>query len=317
MLRFALVTASAALLYGSPAASLSPVAPVVSADTSPSFAWTGTVPSGGWLRIRNLAGTVEVRRGSGNTVEVHATPEPTADRWWNGGSVQSVRFVTQRQGNDVVVCAISDDMPKCDANALSRDGDWNDDWHPQPMHVIVQLPAGVSVQAGTMHGDLDIANAGAEVIARSGHGNVVVNHVAGPLTASTGHGNVDIRNAASRVSANTGHGNVYVTGASSVTRATTGHGDVTVELASSAATDHTDMRIETGHGNINVTAPRSLSGDVDLRTGHGRVSTNFPLTMDENDRYSRNESAHGTLGGGGRSVRLSSGHGDVSLNAGR
>jgi DUF4097 and DUF4098 domain-containing protein YvlB len=73
---------------------------------------------------------------------------------------------------------------------------------------------------------------------------------------------------------------------------------------------------ETGHGNVRVHAPRSLSGDVDLHTGHGSVSSDFPLSTNGEGRHERSGSAHGIIGGGGRSVRLSSGHGDVSLSTG-
>lgn len=316
-----IVAASIVLLHGFSANEHSTPTQVAStpvtatSDTSANFAWSGTVPDGGWLRIRNLAGTVEVRRSSGNTVDIRATPEPTSSRWlWIRPPLQSVRFVTQRQGAEVVVCAVSRDKPNCSANDLSSP-DNDDDWHPQPMHVIVQLPAGISLQAGTMHGDVTIADAGAAVVARSGHGDISIRHVAGTIDASTGHGDMEVVDAAKQVTARTGHGNIHVSGTAAI-HANTGHGNIVANLAGSSATGTNDMMFETGHGNVSVVAPKTLNGDVDLHTGHGRVSSDFPLTMSSEDRHSRNESAHGSLGSGGRSVRLSSGHGDVSLTTG-
>jgi hypothetical protein len=316
VIRTAVIAASVALLHGFSATDPSTLTPVTAtADTSANFAWSGTMPAGGWLRIRNLAGSVEVRRSSGNTVDVRATPEPTSDRWfWSGPPLQSVKFVTQRQGSDVVVCAVSRDKPNCDANDFSSP-DNDDDWHPQPMHVIVQLPAGISLQAGTMHGDLSITDAGAAVVARSGHGDISIRNVVGTINANTGHGDMDIVNATKQVTARTGHGNIHVSGAGAV-HANTGHGNIVAHLAGIAATSANDMMFETGHGNVSVVAPRTLSGDVDLHTGRGRVSSDFPLTMNDGGRHSRNESAHGVLGSGSRSVRLSTGHGDVSLTSG-
>ncbi len=313
MIRAALVATSVALLHGVPVTRPSTAVRTTIADTS-SFNWTGTVPTGSWLRVRNIAGTVEVRHASGSTISVHATKEPESDRWtWDSSPVEPVRFVTERHGSDVVVCAISNAVPRCDPNDLSSpDRNWNDDWHPQAMHIVVQLPAGVSLQTGTMHGDLVISDASAEVIARSGHGNVSVRNVAGVLIVGTGHGDVDVINAESQVTANTGHGNVTVSSGGAV-HATTGHGDIVVSLASAAAAGSNNMMFQTGHGNVSVSAPRSLSGDIDLHTGRGHVSTDFPLTMNDASRYDRAESAHGTLGGGGRTVRLSSGRGDINL----
>jgi putative adhesin len=308
------VTASVMLFHGftdTDPSTLIGVTPV--SDTSPSFAWSGTVPDGGWLKIRDLAGTIEVRRAPGNTVDVRATQEPGTSPWaWIRGPVQAVRFVTQRQGSEVVICAVSDDKPSCDANDLSSPhSGWNAEWRPQPMHIVIQLPAGISLQAGTMHGDLSITDAGAAVIARSGHGTISIRNVAGTITANTGHGDLDILNAAKQVTARTGHGNIHVSSAGAV-RANTGHGDIVANLTGIAGGSN-DMMFETGHGNVSVVAPKALNGDVDLNTGRGSVSSDFPLTISDQGRHSRTGSEHGILGSGGRSVRLSTGHGDISL----
>ena len=313
MLKTAIVAASVMLFHGFPATDPSTLTAVTTIpDTSANFRWTGTVPDGSWLRIRNLAGSVEVQHTAGSTIDVRAVKEPDSDRWvWFGRSIQPVRFVTQRQGSDVVICAISDEKPTCDANDLSSPDD-DDDWHPQPMHIVVLLPAGVSLQAATRHGDLRIADASAAVIATSGHGSISIQNAAGTISANTGHGDLDIRNAARQVTAQTGHGNIHVSSAGAV-RANTGHGDIVAELTGTAAAGPNDMMFETGHGNVTVVAPRALSGDVDLHTGRGSVSSDFPLMMGDQGRHSRTDSAHGVLGSGGRSVRLSTGHGDISL----
>lgn len=313
MIKAVLVVTSGILLTGF-SGHLQPITRITTvADTSANFSWTGSIPSGGWLRIRNLAGSVEVTRGSGSTVEIHASPEPRAQSWWDQDRIEPVRFVTQRQGTDFTVCAISASVSDCDPdNFSSPNNGWNDA-HPQPMHIVVRLPAGVSLQVGTMHGDLQIANVSGDVVARSGHGDISIRNAGGPVNANSGHGNVDIVNAATRVTASTGHGNVHVSSDGAV-RATTGHGNVNVELAAAAATGTDDMTFETGHGDVSVIAPKTLSGDVDMHTGHGRVSSDFSLSSSGHDRYSRSGSERGTLGNGGRSVRLTSGHGDVSLN---
>lgn len=313
MIIAAIVVASGTLLTGL-SGHLQPVSHISAVpDTSATFSWTGSVPSGSWLRIRNLAGSVEVTHGTGHTIEIHASPEPRVNGWWDGDRIEPVSFVTQRHGTDVTVCAISASVPRCDPDNLSSpNSSWND-VHPQPMHFVVQLPAGVSLQVGTMHGDLQIASVGGAVVARSGHGDISIQNAGGPVNANSGHGNVDIVNAATRVTASTGHGNIHVSGDGAV-RATTGHGNVNVELAATVATGTDDMTFETGHGDVTVIAPKALSGDVDMHAGHGRVSSDFSLSSSGQDRYSRSASERGTLGNGGRSIRLSSGHGDVSLD---
>ena len=51
------------------AASLPPQRSNVSRDNS--FNWTGKVPAGRWIRIRNLNGSITVGQASGDNVEVH------------------------------------------------------------------------------------------------------------------------------------------------------------------------------------------------------------------------------------------------------
>ncbi len=293
-------------LHGSPSASHR-------AASSTDFHWTGTVPAGSWLRVRNLAGNVEVRQARGNTVDVTATREPDADRWFWNAPIEPVHFIAQNRGSDVLVCAESKSVPGCDPDDInSPDGAMN--WRPQPMHVVVELPAGVSIQSATTHGDLLLADVRGAVLARTGHGQISIHDVSGTVNASSGHGDLAITNAAAQVSANTGHGDISVSSNGAV-RANTGHGDITATLGSNAALDSGDLMFSTGHGNVNVRAPGNLTGDVDLHTGRGGVSTSFPLTMDDG-RNSRSESARGVLGASHRVVKLESGHGDISLTRG-
>ncbi|MDQ6738527.1 MAG: DUF4097 family beta strand repeat-containing protein [Gemmatimonadota bacterium] len=287
-----------------------------SAATASDFHWSGTIPAGAWLRIRNLSGNVEVRRAQGTTVDVSATPEPTSDRWsFLSGPIEPVTFVTRNSGSDVVVCAVSKSVPDCAADDFN--GPRNQmNWSPQPMRIVVQLPAGVSIQSGSMHGDLLIAGTRGAVVASTGHGQISVSDVSGTVSASSGHGDLKLSGIASQVKASTGHGDINVS-ANGPVQASTGHGDIVVALGATAAAGTGDMSFSTGHGNVSVRAPRDLRGTIDISTGNGQVSTDFPLTMsDEHNRSrprSRPRSAHGTLGDNNRSVRMSSGHGDISL----
>ncbi len=276
------------------------------------YHWSGSVPPGGWLRVRNLSGSIEVRRASGSTVQVDATREPDSDRWsWGLSRTEPVTFTMQKHGSDVDICTVSNSVTNCDPNDISSSGGSMNS-HPQAMHIVVQLPADVSMQTVTMHGDLLVANTRGAVIATTGHGAITIHDVSGDVKASSGHGDVEISNASARVNANTGHGDITVSGSNSVV-ANTGHGNIEVSLANNAAPSSGDMSFTTGHGDVSVRAPKSLSADIELHTGRGEVNTDFPLTRDDEGRHSRSASAHGRIGAGGRSVSLSTGHGDVSF----
>src|SRR5690349_4972709 len=61
------------------------------AQTEP-FNWSGRVPAGRWIRIRNLSGSITVGAASGDNVEV------TAAKRWRRGDPNSVRFETKKFG---------------------------------------------------------------------------------------------------------------------------------------------------------------------------------------------------------------------------
>ena len=311
MIKTAVLAVSAITLFSMRPTLLTTHSPATP-DSASDFHWSGSIPAGSWLRIRNLSGNVEVRRASGSTVDVSASPEPSSDRWsFLSGPVEPVSFVTGNSGSDVVVCAVSKSVPDCAADELN--GPRNQmNWSPQPMRIVVQLPAGVSIQSGTMHGDLLIAGTRGAVVASTGHGQISVSDVSGTVSASSGHGDLKLSGIAGQAKASTGHGDINVA-ANGPVQASTGHGDVVVALGASAATGTGDMAFSTGHGNISVRAPRDLRGTIDISTGNGEVSTDFPLRMSDERNRSRSRSAHGTLGDDNRSVRMSSGHGDISL----
>lgn len=286
--------------------------PIHTVAATSDYHWSGSIPSGGWLRIRDLSGSIEVRRASGSTVQVDATREPDSDRWsWGQSRPEPVTFTMRKHGSDIEICAVSNSITNCDPDDMSLNGGSTNS-HSQAMHIVVQLPADVSMQTVTMHGDLLISDTRGAMIATTGHGAITIHDASGDVKASSGHGDVEITGTSARVNANTGHGDIKVSGSNSVV-ANTGHGNIEVSLASNAAPNSGDMSFTTGHGNVTVRAPKSLSADVELHTGRGEVTTDFPLARDDESRHSRSASAHGRIGAGGRSVQLNTGHGDVSF----
>ena len=75
------------------------------------FNWSGKIPAGGWIRIRNLNGPITVSPATGDNVEVVATKR------WRRGDPAVVHFSTEKFGkNDesVVICAIWGERTTCD-----------------------------------------------------------------------------------------------------------------------------------------------------------------------------------------------------------
>jgi hypothetical protein len=123
-------------------------------------------------------------------------------------------------------------------------------------------------------------------------GNIEINSVRGQMRVSTASGDVEVRNVSGEVSARSASG------------------DVDVEITSLEGTGN--MKFASASGDVNVRLPASLDADVKLSTISGSVKTDFPIEV-RHPRYGPGSNASGRLGGGSRTLHISSASGDVSL----
>lgn len=151
------------------------------------FTWSGKIPEGRWITVRNMNGTVEVERGTSDKVEVSAT------RHTKRGDPDFVRFEVRKYGpneQDVLICALWGENTQCDADGYrsrnDRRGRENEVW----VEFRVRVPQGVKVGAHSVNGEVRVDGVAAEVDAQSVNGSVVVSTLSGPVNASTVNGSV-------------------------------------------------------------------------------------------------------------------------------
>jgi hypothetical protein len=151
------------------------------------FTWAGKIPEGRWINVRNLNGTVEVERGSGDKVEV------TATKHTKRGDPDYVRFEVRKYGpndQDVLICALWGENSDCDEDGYrsrnNRGTRNNDVW----VEFRVRVPRGVKVGAHSVNGEVRVADVSAEVDAESVNGSVLVSTIGGPVNARTVNGSV-------------------------------------------------------------------------------------------------------------------------------
>jgi DUF4097 and DUF4098 domain-containing protein YvlB len=112
------------------------------------------------------------------------------------------------------------------------------------------------------------------------------------MRLSTASGDVEVKDVAGEVSARSASG------------------DVDVEIGSLEGTG--DMKFASASGDVHVRLPASLDADVRMSTISGTVKTDFPIEVKQ-PRYGPGSNARGRLGGGTRSLQITSASGDVSL----
>ena len=272
----------------------------VTARGDSAFAWTGRIPAGARLTIHSPHGAIEVTAASGESAEVRAVKR-------GRGDFDEVAFRTVREGNDVVICVVHDDEDDCGSDGVERGGRRRVRDTPRT-DFTVRLPRGVHIEANSGNGDVSVVGATADVGVHSGNGEVRVGAGANEVDATTGNGEVEVEEARGPVTARSGNGDVHVRTAAGPVSATTGNGEVVARMSSIRGEG--DMEFRTGNGEVRVEVPEGFAAVIDASMGHGRFSSDFPITLE--GRFSP-QRLRGTIGSGGRRVRLSSGNGDIEI----
>jgi DUF4097 and DUF4098 domain-containing protein YvlB len=151
------------------------------------FTWNGRIPSGRWIRVRNLSGEITVTASSSDRVEV------TATKHWRRSDPQTVRFEVRKSGRndeDVLICALWTDRTDCDDRGYESHNVRNND---VSVDFRVAVPRGVKIAVSSVNGALSVEGATSEVEATTVNGEVEATSSGGPVSASTVNGGVIAR----------------------------------------------------------------------------------------------------------------------------
>ncbi|HEX8720392.1 MAG TPA: DUF4097 family beta strand repeat-containing protein [Pyrinomonadaceae bacterium] len=143
-------------------------------------------------------------------------------------------------------------------------------------------------------------------------GNVKAEGFSGRLHLTTASGDVTVRGVGGVIRAASASGTVRVQEATGSVNASTASGDVEVELTRLEGDG--DMNFSSASGDVRVRVPSNLDARVSMATASGDLETSFPLEVKTN-RYGPGKRAEGQLGGGTRSLKLSSASGNVTLKS--
>ena len=261
------------------------------------FAWSGRVASGSTLGIKHYNGAIEVRESPNDRVEFRAERRSRRSN--------EVSFQVENTSTGVMICGVYQGRSACDTG---RRRGWDWDEGPPSSRLTVLLPKGVRLDASTGNGEVTVDKASNDVDITTGNGDVRILMTAGRVDVTTGNGELEVDGATGPVSATTGNGRVYVNTSSGPVTVTTGNGDIDVRMRTLTGTS--SMRFVTGNGSVVVAVPSNFNGEIDASTGHGEFRSDFEIRVlgRLNPRHIR-----GTIGEGGRTIRMSSGNGALEL----
>ena len=127
------------------------------------------------------------------------------------------------------------------------------------------------------------------------------------FTGKTVNGRVEAEGLSADVEARTVNGGVNVS-TTGLARASTVNGSIRVVMGNANWTD--ELAFKTVNGGIDLSVPAGLNAQVEAKTVNGDISTDFPMTV--TGTFSKRRLT-GTVGSGGRDLRLETVNGSVQL----
>jgi hypothetical protein len=152
------------------------------------FTLNETVPSGQWIRVRNVNGEIRVTSSSSGRVEVVGTKS------WRRGDPKAVRIESRKSSDgSILVCAYWTEDATCTENSYSSHNEGRNRNNDVAVDFEVRVPKGVKVGVHTVNGEVSVAGVTDEVEATTVNGAVDATSSGGPVTGSTVNGSVHAR----------------------------------------------------------------------------------------------------------------------------
>lgn len=189
---------------------------------------------------------------------------------------------------------------------IVRIGARHENLHNISIDYEIEAPANSMLDAGSGSGNVTDDGVGENAKLNSGSGNIHASGLHGSFTVGTGSGDIYAEQSGQGdVKAETGSGNIELRDLRGTLRAHTGSGNI---KAAGAPTG--PWHLGTGSGNVDYWAGDSPL-TLDASTGSGNIHTDREmLTQGSSDRHH----VTGKLNGGGPTVRVETGSGDIRVH---
>ena len=224
------------------------------------------------------------------TIERHAGSQAEAE---------ALKVKAEQDGNRIVIEAVK---PEGEGVHVG--------WHAgRSVSFVLHVPKQTDLTASSGDGSIDATGVTGTVQLKSGDGSIKAADLVGDVSVHTGDGSIDAQNVTGALDVSTGDGSVSISGAPKALKARTGDGAVNLKVATVASPSE-DWDISTGDGSITVALPSGFNAQLDAHTGDGSISADdFGLRPTGEDK----NNLQGTLGSGGRTLRIRSGDGSIHV----
>lgn len=240
------------------------------------------------LSVATGSGNVHLTQGSGNKVHIFG------------------RVKSNWGGSEARVKEIAANPPIEQTGNIIRIGARHENMHNISIDYEIEAPADVYLNASSGSGNVTDDGIGENAKLNTGSGNIHATGLHGGFSVGTGSGDIYVEQTSQGdVKAETGSGNIELKNLRGGLHAETGSGDIKV-----GGTPASLWHLQTGSGNVELwagNAPLTL----DASTGSGNVHTDKEmLTQGSTDRHH----VTGKLNGGGPTVKIETGSGDIRVH---
>ena len=242
------------------------------------------------LSIATGSGNIHLTHGSGDRIHIFGRVK---SGWGSGASEERIR-------------EIANNPPIEQTGNIIRIGARHENYHNISIDYEIEAPANSFLEANSGSGNVTDDGVGENAKLSTGSGNIHATGLQGGFNANTGSGDIYAEQTGSGdVKAQTGSGNLELKGVQGGLRAGTGSGDIKV-----TGSPTNPWHLETGSGGVEFW-PGNTGLTLDASTGSGSVHTDREmLTQGSSDRHH----VTGKIGGGGPTVRIETGSGDIRVH---
>jgi Toastrack DUF4097 len=245
------------------------------------------------LSVNTGAGYIHVTPGS--DASVHIIGHVHAAKWnsWidNGSPEQRVHEVVSN--------------PPIEQSGNTIDIGKHTDYKNISIDYEITTPKGTDLTANSGSGDIHVADLSGPAKLNTGSGSIDASGLSGRVSLETGSG--DIRSAmqsSTSVKAHTGSGSIRLKNVQGDLNAQTGSGDMEIQGQPTS-----DWRLQTGSGSVTLNTGNSRFS-LDAQTGSGSVHSDPPIST--HGSFERHHIT-GDVNGGGPTVRVETGSGDIRI----
>lgn len=161
--------------------------------------------------------------------------------------------------------------------------------------------------ANTSGGSIEVEDCRGPIKIETSGGDIIVADGTGTLYAKTSGGRIEVRNFAGDTEVKTSGGNLSLQRVTGKVIGKTSGGSIHAAIPADVVGD---VKLQTSAGNIDVSLSTTATVDIDGSTSVGEIFSGLPLETSNVD----SEHLRGKLNGGGKSVKLETSAGNITIN---